>query len=105
MMATFANPDGTGITCGQERLAIVTGSSQETVSRAIKVLLAVELVQAQRRPNRNAEYRLQPLMHGNRVDWATHMHLYTDTRQRRRKAAQKEAEIGRASCRERVEIA
>jgi len=93
MMATFANPDGTSITCGQERLAILTGSSQETVSRAIKVLLAVELVRAQRRPNRNAEYRLQPLMHGNRVDWATHMHLYTDTRQRRRKAAQKEAEI------------
>ncbi len=92
MMATFANADGGSITAGQDRLAVLTGSSQETVSRAIRVLVALGVMECKRRPNKASEYRLLS-PRGERLDWSGCMPLYTETRQRRRKDAIKRAEI------------
>ena len=86
-IASYADADGSNAYPTQETLAILAGCTDETVSRAIKVLVAVGMLAKKRRPNTSTTYQL--LMPVRRPDWAAHMHLFTETRQRRAYAARK----------------
>jgi hypothetical protein len=92
VMATYANADGTSITVGQETLATLTGSSQESVSRALKTLCTAGWLLGKRRPNKTTEYRLQVPMEP--PDWKVLLPLFAETRQRaaHRRAKEQEAE-------------
>ncbi|MFF4385563.1 helix-turn-helix domain-containing protein [Streptomyces sp. NPDC001552] len=90
MIATYADADGGGAFPSGETLACVTGCSEDTVSRCVKVLRAVGLLSRKRRPNRTAVYQL--LMPVGPVQWLVHLHLYTDNRQSRHRRALKERE-------------
>lgn len=91
ILASFADADGSNIFVGQETVAAIAGCTDETVSRCIKLLIAVGLLEKRRRPNRTAVYQL--LTPTQRPDWDLWAHLYTDTRQARRKAAIKKQEV------------
>ncbi|MFI1535491.1 zinc finger domain-containing protein [Streptomyces anandii] len=92
IIASYADSDGTNAFPKTPTIAAIAGSSEETVTRAKSVLKALGVLGEKRRPNQPSEYSLlQPL--GDRLDWDAHMHLYTDTRQARRKKAIKEKEI------------
>ncbi|MFJ1964867.1 helix-turn-helix domain-containing protein [Streptomyces massasporeus] len=87
-LATFTDEDGGNAFPSRATLATLAGCSQETVTRAVKVLMGVGVLTRQRRPNASAVYQLlMPL--GRRLDWATHIHHMTDTRQRRAYAKKK----------------
>ncbi|MEU0522736.1 helix-turn-helix domain-containing protein [Streptomyces niveus] len=87
-LATFADADGSNAFPSRETLARLAGCSQETVTKAVSVLLHVGLLARRRRPNASAVYQLLTPM--ERPDWGPHMHLITDTRQRRAHAAKKQ---------------
>ncbi|MFF1792634.1 helix-turn-helix domain-containing protein [Kitasatospora sp. NPDC058263] len=89
MIATYADADGGGAFPSQDTLAGLVGGTDESVSRAVKVLIAVGVLEKKRRPNAPAVYRLL-MPTGQKLDWLSHMHLYTDTRQKRARQAQKE---------------
>jgi len=96
-IATYADADGTNAFPGRETLACLAGCSQETVTRSVRVLMGVGVLQRRRRPNASAMYVLiQPL---GPLPWETHIHHYTDTRQRKAHAKKKaeEAEARKAS--------
>ncbi|GAA1160765.1 hypothetical protein F4556_005208 [Kitasatospora gansuensis] len=88
MIATYADADGGNAFPGQDTLAALVGGTDEAVARAVKVLVAVGVLRQKRRPNASAMYQLlMPV--GRQLDWETHMHLYTETRQKRAREAQK----------------
>ncbi|MBC9729907.1 helix-turn-helix domain-containing protein [Streptomyces sp. TRM68367] len=92
LIGTYADADGTNAFPSNRTLAQIAGCTEETVTRCVKVLTAVGLLQRKRRPNKSSVYLLiVPL--GKPVPWEEHLHLYTDTRQARRKKALKEAAI------------
>ena len=91
VVATYADADGSNAFPSAATIAAITGSTKETVARALKVLSAMGLIQRKRRPNQSTTYQL--LVPMQRLDWAPHLHLYTDTRQARRKRAEKEKEV------------
>ncbi|MFF1467980.1 hypothetical protein [Streptomyces mirabilis] len=93
LIATYADADGTRCYPGQDTLAVIAGSTEETVSRCIKVLMAVGLLKRNRRPNKSSEYLLAPPLGSKTLPWEEHLHLYTDTRQAKRKQRLKEQEI------------
>ncbi|MFE4697254.1 helix-turn-helix domain-containing protein [Streptomyces sp. NPDC056738] len=94
-IATYADADGSNAFPGRDTLATLSGCSQETVTRAVKVLMGVGLLARRRRPNASSMYQLlMPL--GGGVDWAPHMHHMTDTRQRKAHAKKKAADIAQA---------
>lgn len=93
-IATYADADGSNAYPSRETLARLTGSAPETVTRAVKVLIAVGLLARKRRPNASAVYQL--IIPMGRPDWAAHVHLYTDNRQRRARAKQKAEETAAA---------
>lgn len=98
IIASYADADGSNIFVGQDTVATIAGCTDETVSRCLKLLVAVGLLEKRRRPNRTAVYQL--LIPTQRPDWELWAHLYTDTRQARRKAAIKQQEVAeRASAR------
>lgn len=80
-ISSYADADGGGAYPSRETLARLAGCSPETVTRAVRVLAAVGMLRRKRRPNSSAVYQL--LMPLGRPDWAKHLHLFTDTRQRR----------------------
>ncbi|MCX4994289.1 helix-turn-helix domain-containing protein [Streptomyces longwoodensis] len=87
-IATYADKDGSNAFPSRETLATLAGCSQETVTRAVKVLLGVGVLMRKRRPNASAVYQLlMPL--GRRLDWAAHIHHMTETRQRKAYARKK----------------
>ncbi|MFI6639978.1 helix-turn-helix domain-containing protein [Streptomyces sp. NPDC050504] len=90
-IATYADADGGNAFPGRDTLARLAGCSQETVTRAVKVLLGVGLLVRRRRPNASSVYQLMIPM--GRPDWAPHMVAFTDTRQRRAHAKKKAQEI------------
>ncbi|MGW1039861.1 helix-turn-helix domain-containing protein [Streptomyces sp. NPDC002547] len=93
-IATYADADGSNAFPGRDTLATLCGCSQETVTRAVKVLTGVGLLVRKRRPNASSVYQL--LIPTGRLDWASHIHHYTDTRQRKahaKKKAEQAAEI------------
>ena len=98
IIASFADADGSNSFPGQDTIAAIAGCTEETVSRCVKLLVAVGLLKKTRRPNRSAVYQL--LMPTQRPDWELWAYLYTDTRQARRKDAIKRKEIAeRAAAR------
>lgn len=92
-IATFADADGSKSYPSAETLGGIVHCTDETVGRAVKVLLAVGLLQRRRRRNKESEYQL--VMPVQPVDWDEHLHLYTDTRQKRRKAELKKKAIAK----------
>lgn len=91
IIATYADADGSNAFPASTTIAAIAGCTEETVTRCVKVLTAVGLLDRKRRPNKSAVYQLVlPLQ---RPDWAAHLHLYTDTRQARRKKAEKLKEL------------
>ncbi|MFD8820825.1 helix-turn-helix domain-containing protein [Streptomyces sp. NPDC059605] len=86
-IATYADADGSRAYPGGPTLATLAGCTEETVSRAVKVLIAMGLIVRRRRPNEKSAYQL--LLPVGPLDWDAHLHLYTDTRQSRRKKAEK----------------
>lgn len=87
MIATYADADGSNAFPGQDTIAVLVGGTDEAVARAIKVLVAVGMLSKKRRPNAPAIYQL--LMPVQRPDWTKHMHLYTESRQKRAHTAKK----------------
>ncbi|MGV9271486.1 helix-turn-helix domain-containing protein [Kitasatospora sp. NPDC003701] len=88
-LATYADADGSNAWPSRETLAVLAGCTPESVTRALRVLEGVGVLAKRRRPNSTAVYRL--LIGAERPDWGRHMHHYTDTRQRKARAAQKAA--------------
>lgn len=91
-LATYGDADGSNCFPGSGTLATLTGSSEETVGRALRVLRVVGLIAGKRRPNGTTVYQLL-MPFGGRVDWEPHLHLYTESRQKRARAKRKQAEI------------
>lgn len=90
-IATYADADGGNAFPGRETLARLAGCSQETVTRAVRVLTKVGMLERRRRPNASSVYQL--MVPTGRLDWARHMTIFTDTRQRRAHAQKKAREI------------
>jgi len=94
-IATYADADGSNSFPARDTLATLSGCSQETVTRSVKVLMGVALLTRKRRPNSSAVYQLlMPL--GGGLDWSSHIHHMTDTRQRKAYAKKKAAETAEA---------
>lgn len=87
-IATYADADGSHSFPGRDTLACLTGCSEETVTRAVKVLMGVGALQRKRRPNASSMYHLVTLLPGP-LPWEEHMHHMTDTRQRKAHAKKK----------------
>lgn len=94
VIATYADADGGNAFPSAKTIAAVAGCTEETVTRCVKVLVAVGLMERKRRPNQSAVYQL--LLPLQRPDWLAHLHLYTDTRQAKAKKAAKAREIAEA---------
>ncbi|MFE0329041.1 helix-turn-helix domain-containing protein [Streptomyces sp. NPDC058960] len=86
-IATFTEKDGGNAFPSRETLATLAGCSQETVTRAVKVLIGVGVLSRKRRPNTSAVYQL--LIPSARPNWAAHIHHMTETRQRKAYARKK----------------
>ncbi|REE62162.1 helix-turn-helix protein [Streptomyces sp. 3212.3] len=93
-IATFTEKDGGNAFPSRETLATLAGCSQETVTRAVKVLMGVGVLARQRRPNASPIYQL--LIPYGRLDWSSHIHHMTDTRQRRARRREKERVVADA---------
>ncbi|MFJ4787637.1 hypothetical protein [Streptomyces sp. NPDC088794] len=96
VIASYADSDGTNADPGTDVIAAIVGSSEETVSRAKKVLKALGVLVERRRPNTNSAYQLR-LCDGP-LDWDAHMTLYTDTPQARRKKRLKAKQLETATA-------
>ncbi|MFL4904640.1 helix-turn-helix domain-containing protein [Streptomyces sp. MMS24-I2-30] len=106
-IATYADADGSNAFPGRDTLAALCGCSQETVTRAVKVLMGVGVLTRRRRPNASAMYQLLIPRAGG-LDWAEHIHHMTDTRQRlarRREKEQLAAELSRKASADMVRTA
>jgi MYXO-CTERM domain-containing protein len=91
-IATYADADGGNAWPSRETLAVLCGCTTETVTRAVAVLVAVGILARRRRPNAPQTYQLL-MPTGQRLDWAAHMPLFTETRQKRAHAAKKAREM------------
>lgn len=89
-LASFADADGGNCFPSRETLAVLAGCTPETVTRCVRVLVAVGMLRAKRRPNNATVYQL--LMPVQRPEWEKHLHLYSETRQKRAYRAKKLAE-------------
>ncbi|MGI3230593.1 hypothetical protein ACRJ4B_49915 [Streptomyces sp. GTA36] len=103
LIATYADADGSNAFPSGATLGAIAGCTEETVTRCVKVLVAVGLLERKRRPNKSAMYRLIVPM--KRPLWAPHLHLYTDTRQAKRKRELKEKEVAEALAAREAEAA
>ena len=92
-IATYADADGGNAFPSRETLATLSGCSQETVTRAVKVLMGVDVLARKRRPNASAVYQLLIPIGSEGLDWKSHIHHMTETRQRvaRRKEKERQA--------------
>ncbi|MFF9758608.1 helix-turn-helix domain-containing protein [Streptomyces caelestis] len=87
-IATFTDEDGGNAFPSRATIATLASCSQETVTRAVKVLVGVGVLEKKRRPNTSAMYQLlMPL--GRKLDWDAHIHHMTETRQRKAYAKKK----------------
>jgi hypothetical protein len=105
-IATYADADGSNAFPGRDTLATLSGCSQETVTRAVKVLMGVGVLARKRRPNASAMYQLLIPIGSKGLDWASHIHHMTDTRQRKayaKKKAEQVAEVTRTASTDAVE--
>ncbi|MEV6790875.1 helix-turn-helix domain-containing protein [Streptomyces sp. NPDC051320] len=91
VIATYTDEDGSNAWPSLETISAIAGCSDETVTRCVKLLVAVGLLARKRRPNTSALYQL--LIPLERPNWEEHLHLYTKTRQARAKREKKAREI------------
>ncbi|MEV7394911.1 helix-turn-helix domain-containing protein [Streptomyces sp. NPDC091215] len=96
-IATYADADGSNAFPGRDTLATLAGCSQETVTRAVKVLMGVGVLERRRRPNASSMYQLCIPVGSKGLDWETHIHHMTETRQRKAHAKKKAEEARKAS--------
>lgn len=96
-IATYADADGSNAFPGRDTLATLSGCSQETVTRAVKVLMGVGVLARKRRPNASSMYQLLIPLGSKGLDWAAHIHHMTDTRQRRARKQEKERRVAEAT--------
>ncbi|MEU6527843.1 helix-turn-helix domain-containing protein [Streptomyces sp. NPDC046928] len=101
-IATYADADGSNAFPGRDTLATLSGCSQETVTRAVKVLIGVGVLARRRRPNASAMYQLLIPLGSKGLDWASHIHHMTETRQRKA-YAKKKADAMRTASTDAVE--
>lgn len=95
-IATYADADGSNAFPGRDTLATLSGCSQETVTRSVRVLMGVGVLARKRRPNASAMYQLlMPL--GGGLDWQAHIHHMTETRQRVARRKEKEQKAAEAT--------
>ncbi|MER8042728.1 helix-turn-helix domain-containing protein [Streptomyces sp. NPDC094032] len=100
LIATYANADGSRAFPSNATLAAVAGVSEETVTRCVRLLLAVELLARRRRPNQSSVYQL--LIPSARINWGEHLHIWGETRQAKaRRKAKAEALAERESAEDR----
>ncbi|AZM46602.1 hypothetical protein DMB38_12950 [Streptomyces sp. WAC 06738] len=90
-IATYADADGSNAFPSAETLSKIVGCTDETVTRCVRLLIAVGLLQRKRRPNQSAVYQL--VMPFERPDWDAHMHVWGESRQARARRLQKEREM------------
>ncbi|MFL5910515.1 MAG: helix-turn-helix domain-containing protein [Gaiellaceae bacterium] len=105
-IATYADADGSNAFPGRDTLATLAGCSQETVTRAVKVLMGVGVLERRRRPNASSMYQLLIPIGSKGLDWDKHIHHMTDTRQRKdhaRRKAERLAEATRTASMDAVE--
>lgn len=102
-IATYADADGSNAFPGRDTLATLSGCSQETVTRAVKVLMGVGVLARRRRPNASAMYQLLMPLGSKGLDWAAHIHHMTDTRQRKAHAKAKAERMARTASVDAVE--
>lgn len=98
-LATYSDHDGTSAHPGRDTLAALSGTSPDTVSRAIKVLEAAGLLAVRRRPNKPSEYTLLYPAPGFRPDWERCMGLMTSRQQAWRKARKASADAHQSAVR------
>ncbi|MFC9949226.1 helix-turn-helix domain-containing protein [Streptomyces prasinus] len=96
-IATYADADGSNSFPGRDTLATLSGCSQETVTRAVKVLMGVGVLTRKRRPNASSMYQLLIPIGSKGLDWAAHIHHMTDTRQRKAYAKKKAEGIAKVT--------
>lgn len=100
-IATYVDKDGSGAFPSRQTLATLAGCSVDTVTNAVNVLMGVGVLTRRRRPNKSAVYQLlMPL--GGDLDWASHIHHMTETRQRKAHA-KKKADAARKASTDAVE--
>ncbi|MGA5330983.1 helix-turn-helix domain-containing protein [Streptomyces griseoincarnatus] len=102
-IATYADADGSNAFPGRDTLAVLSGCSQETVTRAVKVLMGVGVLARRRRPNASAMYQLLMPLGSKGLDWAAHIHHMTETRQRKAHAKAKAERMSRTASTDAVE--
>jgi hypothetical protein len=91
LIATYADADGGNAFPSRTTLAGIAGCTEETVTRCVKLLVAVGLLEHRRRPNKPAVYQL--LIPLERPDWDAHMHVWGESRQAKARRLAKEKEI------------
>ncbi|WP_432001553.1 hypothetical protein [Streptomyces sioyaensis] len=93
-IATYADADGSRAFPGRDTLSVLAGCSQETVTRAVRVLMGVGALERRRRPNASSMYQLSPVaLLPGALPWEEHIHHYTDTRQRKAHAKKKAEQV------------
>ncbi|MBP5883146.1 hypothetical protein QBA57_28730 [Streptomyces scabiei] len=103
-ISTYADADGSNAFPARDTLATLSGCSQETVTRSVKVLMGVGVLTRKRRPNSSAVYQLLIPVGGKGLPWAAHIHHMTDTRQRKAHAKKRAAETAEAVAALEVEM-
>lgn len=96
-IATFAGKDGSNAFPSRETLATLAACSQETVTRAVKVLIGVGVLERRRRPNTSAMYQLSTPLGSKGLPWDKHIHHMTETRQRKAHAKAKAERLANAA--------
>ncbi|MGW0800324.1 zinc finger domain-containing protein [Streptomyces sp. NPDC002692] len=105
VIVSFANSDLTSCHPGTDTIATIVGCSEETVSRAKKVLKALGVLTEKRRPNDNSEYFFNLPVGNEQLDWEAHLHYYVNTRQAERKKKEKAKEIAAHLAKREAELA
>lgn len=95
-IATYADADGSNAFPARDTLATLSGCSKDTVTKAVHVLMGVGVLTRKRRPNSSAMYQLLMPLGGKGLDWASHIHHMTETRQRKAHARKRAAETAEA---------
>ncbi|MFD8318622.1 helix-turn-helix domain-containing protein [Kitasatospora purpeofusca] len=94
-LASYADADGGSAFPARETLAALAGCGAESVTRSLRVLTDAGMLAPQRRPNQSTVYQLMlPILPDEEeIDWPRHLLHYTETRQRRARAAGKQESI------------
>lgn len=91
LIATYADADGSHAFPSAATLAAIAGCSEETVTRCVRLLMAVGLLMRKRRPNASAMYQL--LIPTKRPEWEEHLHVWGTSRQARARQRAKAREM------------